>query len=111
LQEYQWPGNVRELENVVERAVISSLPNRLSFDIPGEGGVGSETAEFNLERLEREAILRALKATAWIIEGPKGAALRLGLNPGTLRSRMRKLGIRRPGRGDPAPQERLTNQK
>ena len=30
------------------------------------------------------------------VEGPKGAARILGLNPSTLRSRMLKLGIRRP---------------
>jgi formate hydrogenlyase transcriptional activator len=98
LQQYPWPGNIRELENVIERAVISSAENHLNFEILGEGGIDNETGEFNLDRLEREHILRVLDSTAWIIEGPKGAALRLGLNPGTLRSRMLKLGIRRPGR-------------
>jgi formate hydrogenlyase transcriptional activator len=98
LQGYQWPGNVRELENIVERAVISSPTSQLYFEIPGEGSIDDGEGDFNLERLERAAILRALDATAWIIEGSKGAAFHLGLNPGTLRSRMRKLGIRRPGR-------------
>jgi transcriptional regulator with GAF, ATPase, and Fis domain len=41
----------------------------------------------------REHIERALHASQGRIEGPKGAALHLGINPHTLRSRMRKLGI------------------
>jgi formate hydrogenlyase transcriptional activator len=32
----------------------------------------------------------------WTIEGPKGAAAVLKINPSTLRSRMRRLGIQRP---------------
>jgi transcriptional regulator with GAF, ATPase, and Fis domain len=98
LQEYSWPGNIRELENIIERAVISSPLNHLNFEIPSEGKINNETEEFNLERLDREHIQRVLNLTAWIIEGPKGAACLLGLNPGTLRSRMLKLGIRRPGK-------------
>jgi transcriptional regulator with GAF, ATPase, and Fis domain len=46
---------------------------------------------------ERELILRALERTAWRVKGPKGAAAALGLNPSTLYSRMKKLGIRPPG--------------
>jgi len=41
--------------------------------------------------------LRTLKETGWKIEGPKGAAKTLGIHPSTMRARMRKLGIRRPG--------------
>jgi transcriptional regulator with GAF, ATPase, and Fis domain len=37
-----------------------------------------------------------LGATRWVIEGPQGAAAALGLNPSTLRGRMRKLGVRKP---------------
>jgi transcriptional regulator with GAF, ATPase, and Fis domain len=43
---------------------------------------------------EREHILRVLEATGWRIKGPKGAAAALALNPATLYSRMKKLGIR-----------------
>jgi formate hydrogenlyase transcriptional activator len=98
LQEYPWPGNVRELENIIERAVISSPSSHLFFEIPCEGSINDVPEEFSLQLLEREHILRVLNSTAWIIEGPRGAALRLGLNPGTLRSRMGKLEIRRPGK-------------
>jgi formate hydrogenlyase transcriptional activator len=95
LQAYHWPGNVRELENIIERGVISSPAGHLTFELPGEGRIDNRMEEFNIERVERETVLRALASTAWVIEGPRGAALRLGLNPSTLRSRMRKLGIRR----------------
>ncbi|MBW1789135.1 MAG: hypothetical protein JRK53_21390, partial [Deltaproteobacteria bacterium] len=43
-----------------------------------------------------EAILKAVEKTRWRIDGPKGAAKILGLKPSTLRSRMQKLGIRKP---------------
>ncbi len=54
------------------------------------------TRSDKLANIEREHILQVLEKTNWIIEGNRGAAVRLGLNPGTLRSRMQKLGITRP---------------
>jgi transcriptional regulator with GAF, ATPase, and Fis domain len=45
--------------------------------------------------LQREHILRTLRGTNWVIEGPRGAASKLGLKPTTLRFRMKKLGITR----------------
>lgn len=41
----------------------------------------------------RSAILLALQKTRWRISGTGGAAALLGLNPSTLRAKMRKLGI------------------
>jgi transcriptional regulator with GAF, ATPase, and Fis domain len=49
-----------------------------------------------LEEVERAHILTTLGLTGWLIEGPKGAAKVLALHPNTLRSRMEKLGIKRP---------------
>ena len=54
--------------------------------------------EGSLDEVGKNYILQILEQTRWRIEGPKGAATILGLNPSTLRSRMLKLGIRRPGR-------------
>src|SRR4029450_1279398 len=48
---------------------------------------------------ERAHIIGVLDACHWILEGPGQAADRLGLRPSTLRSRMQKLRIRRPGGG------------
>jgi len=49
-----------------------------------------------LEESERALILAPLQETKWVLAGPKGAAVRLGLNRSTLAFRMKKLGIVRP---------------
>jgi transcriptional regulator with GAF, ATPase, and Fis domain len=45
--------------------------------------------------VERDYIVTVLQRTNWVITGPRGAAAVLGLNPSTLRSRIKKLGISR----------------
>jgi PAS domain S-box-containing protein len=113
LKAYSWPGNVRELQNIIERAVITSRDGRLNLDraLPepaGEMAQAVESAEpaskktrpviqiRDLQRLERENILRALEFSGWRVAGKDGAAILLGMNPSTLNSRIRALGIRRP---------------
>ena len=111
LQRYHWPGNVRELAAVVERAAI--LGGGLRLDIAGALGdtgptssrivpivqtteQGAIPANANFPTLAdamRTHIGEALKRTAGQIEGPAGAAALLGLNPHTLRGKMRKLKI------------------
>jgi formate hydrogenlyase transcriptional activator len=101
--EYNWPGNIRELQNVIERAVIVSSDGVLRLPEPlvqattattGEGEAFKEPMTIStLDDAEREHILRALEATGWRIEGPKGAAAMLKLHPSTLRFRMKKLGL------------------
>ena len=49
-----------------------------------------------LVELERDYISQVLRRTHWRIEGNQGAAQILGINPSTLRGRMRKEGIHRP---------------
>jgi formate hydrogenlyase transcriptional activator len=111
---YHWPGNVRELENVIERAVILSTGAELevapellpTIDVTEvahyvSGRPIPEAAEVThgtrtLDEAQREHILSALRHTNWRIDGPAGAAQALQLNPSTLRSRMKKLGIQRP---------------
>ncbi len=96
LQRYRWPGNVRELENVIERAIINTQGTSLQLleSLPGEKSEGIETeTPKTLAENEKKYILQILEKTRWRIEGPKGAALILGLHPSTLRARMRKLGI------------------
>ena len=95
---YNWPGNVRELQNVVERAVVLAGGPIVDVDdsmIQSHGAIPNPAMD-TLERMEREHILRVLAATHWVIHGQKGAAEILGINPSTLRSRMNKLGIKRP---------------
>jgi transcriptional regulator with GAF, ATPase, and Fis domain len=54
------------------------------------------TPQKSLQAMEKDHIIRVLEETNWRIDGPKGAALILDMNPSTLRSRMRKLGIQKP---------------
>jgi formate hydrogenlyase transcriptional activator len=49
----------------------------------------------SLEHVERRHVLSVLQKTDWVIEGERGAAKILDLHPNTLRSRMKKLGIKR----------------
>lgn len=100
LQGYHWPGNVRELENVIERAVVTSQGEELQVLERFETRCGAvvQCAEEvkTLVALERDHILQVLLKTGWRIEGDRGAAIILDINPSTLRARIRKLGIRRP---------------
>ncbi len=92
LQRHQWPGNVRELRNVIERVVIVTAGDTLRA--PELGDLPPITAApQTLADVERQHILRVLEGTRGRIKGPKGAAVLLGLNPATLYSRMKKLGI------------------
>jgi transcriptional regulator with GAF, ATPase, and Fis domain len=96
LQAYSWPGNIRELENLIERAVITSSPGALRIDVPRER-VALKSGKGTMEEMERSYITEVLNATYWRVNGPSGAAARLGMNPSTLRFRMKALGISRPG--------------
>lgn len=115
---YPWPGNVRELQNVIERAVVlaagsvlhvdeSALPVTNARPLPQLSGARQNEAKTpqpptrtgvgcsSLEEVEREHILAVLEETHCRIEGEGGAAQILNLQPSTLRSRMKKLGIAR----------------
>jgi PAS domain S-box-containing protein len=118
LVSYSWPGNVRELENVIERAVILSRGIELEV-APGvlpdiavvasaqavaprpaaeEKSTGAPSPQ-TIDQVERGHILAVLMQTNWRIEGSDGAAALLNLNPSTLRSRMKKLGVQRSTQG------------
>jgi formate hydrogenlyase transcriptional activator len=93
---WSWPGNVRELQNVVERAVILSPGPHLRVPVSDFETSAAATPSGTLEEAERDHILKVLNDTGWVIGGPKGAAIRLGLKRTTLVSTMRRLGIARP---------------
>ena len=111
---YSWPGNIRELQNLVERAVVLAkdgiLPNPLRTStmaavssppvIPSDplSADGNPPVRMTLRDSERALILDALQASGWKIGGPKGAAIKLGLNRTTLTHRLKRLGIERPSR-------------
>jgi formate hydrogenlyase transcriptional activator len=104
---YHWPGNIRELQNLVERAVILStgavlnvplrdLQSQQQAAVPTSAPVNGKSRRIEtLEDVERRHVLETLEATDWVVGGPKGAAVLLGLKRSTLQVRMEKLGIRR----------------
>ena len=111
LRNYPWPGNVRELRNVIERAVIITQGSQLHVTddlnmqaieldldepITRPDMFDSFPTGETLEQTEYNLIMRTLKSVHWKLEGPGGAAELLNINPSTLRSKMRKLGIQRP---------------
>jgi len=96
LTKYSWPGNVRELQNFIERAVILSPGNVLRPPLAElkEAAVQTPSSELStLEEMEREHVLRAVRASNWVLGGPNGAAARLGMKRTTLAYRIRKLHI------------------
>jgi len=114
MRQYHWPGNIRELQNVIERAVILSSGPVLNVPLSefqssvtptaasgnGHSGTRPELSAGKdirdvLEETERKHILNVLSQTNWVVAGPNGAALRLGMKRSTLQLRMRKLGLSR----------------
>ncbi len=113
---YPWPGNIRELGAVIDRAAILGNGKRLEIAASlGAGGpmlvapnasVPSQQASqaddplspsiglATLDAAMKAHIERALVTTHGRVEGKRGAAKILGINPHTLRARMRKLGVR-----------------
>lgn len=110
---YSWPGNIRELGAVIDRAAILGdghgleIGAALGFSVESARRPGSEPAVApaipaeadakqgfdTLDDAVRRHIKAALKRANGRIEGPRGVAALLKINPHTLRARMRKLGI------------------
>lgn len=104
LMDYHWPGNIRELENAVERSLILEQGENLFFrEIGGCETTESESLSFLNDDVKRKLpsldetvtshIREALAMCNGRVEGERGAAKMLRMNPSTLRKRMVKLGI------------------
>lgn len=117
LVRHSWPGNVRELENCVKRSFVFSGGDVFRADLPdADSALPAEfpawdrnaapfptaPAVFDAEPLRaarslddstRSHMEGALRRAGGRVHGPGGAAELLGVNPSTLRSRMRKLNI------------------
>lgn len=101
LIDYAWPGNVRELQNVIERALILSSSGSLSFNFlnlpqPKQKSESANPQDFpdNLDQAMANHINHVLLKANGRVHGSGGAAELLGMNPNTLRARMRKLNIK-----------------
>jgi transcriptional regulator with GAF, ATPase, and Fis domain len=101
LLQYKWPGNIRELENIIERSVIlakSEQIHDLSLSSSQKYSDEPATPEAQIKTItenQKEHILAALEKCGWRLHGATGAAKMLDINPSTLLSRMKKLGIKR----------------
>ncbi|HZW37563.1 MAG TPA: sigma 54-interacting transcriptional regulator, partial [Candidatus Deferrimicrobiaceae bacterium] len=93
---YPWPGNVRELRNVIERAAILSQGPGLRVELP-RSAIHGPARLLTMDDAEKEHIRSVLEMTGWQVGGKGGAAEILEMKPSTLRSRMAKLGLLRPG--------------
>ncbi len=105
---YHWPGNVRELENFVERSVILSSGAELESPLTelqtttvaaaaaADGGhqPTNKPQLTTMDEMERAYIEEVLRHANGVIGGKGGAAEILGMPSSTLRSRMKKLGIK-----------------
>lgn len=97
LSQYAWPGNIRELEHVIERQVILSGGNaieHIELALSEHTALPPDTALETLETVERNHILKTLKACKGRVSGTNGAAEILGIPAQTLYSKMKKLGIK-----------------
>lgn len=94
---YEWPGNIRELENLMAKTVLLTtgpVVNSLKFSRENKGVINTSSIQIKtMIENEREHILNALERCSWRIYGPGGTAELLNLNPSTLNSRIKKLGI------------------
>ncbi len=107
---YSWPGNIRELQNVIERAVITSINGRVNLEqaLPSisvkqvsriatdEINKESILSDVEMKELEKANIIKALDKTNWKISGKEGAAALLGIPTSTLNSKIKSLCIQRP---------------
>ena len=115
---YNWPGNVRELENLVERELILHREEGLLFDTPYPAADTSEVpagktvtdkhVPTKLDDMIAWHLKNVLAMAGGKVNGPRGAAALLGMNPSTLRWRLDKLGIRH-GRKGKVAQSILAN--
>jgi formate hydrogenlyase transcriptional activator len=97
LNRHDWPGNIRELQNFIERAVILTTGSELRNPASESFACSvASTSTLSLAHAKRAHILAALQDTQWVVGGPRGAAVRLGLARTTLISVMQRLGISRP---------------
>ncbi|MCD0465099.1 sigma-54 dependent transcriptional regulator [Flavobacterium sp. ENC] len=98
LLQYDWPGNIRELEHLIERNVLLAKTTEIEkFDLPSPASnpVQMPSGKIkSMEEMEKEHIMNALQTCDGKVSGTGGAAELLKMQPQTLYSKMKKLGIK-----------------
>jgi two-component system response regulator HydG len=98
LMQYEWPGNIRELEHLIERNVLLAKTTEIEkFDLPSNtsNSLSANSGKMkSMEEMEKEHIMNALQTCDGKVSGPGGAAELLKMQPQTLYSKMKKLGIK-----------------
>ena len=104
LKRYSWPGNIRELKNCLERAVLmcemsfireEDLSLRTEYDGTGSGAAQLRLPPdgIQLDELEKQAILEALRINSWI---QKDAAKFPGISSRVMNYKVAKYEIKNP---------------
>jgi DNA-binding NtrC family response regulator len=100
LKSYSWPGNVRELQNAIERAVVVGSPPVVEAqDLPlrvTDAEAPARPGTKSLADVERAHIVSVLDSCNWNITH---AARILEVDRGTLYSRLKNYGLKRPEDG------------
>jgi transcriptional regulator with PAS, ATPase and Fis domain len=105
LKTYDWPGNVRQLRNAIENMMVmgqrdkltlQDLPKYLSGNPATQSRAGT-AGSLNLNDLEKEAILSALKRS---YGNRTHAAHTLGISIRTLQRKLKLWGDNSPGSQD-----------
>lgn len=97
LKNYHWPGNIRELENFIERLVVTTEEDEISYEhVPGEMFFREEkTLEIDrplkqiMRDVEREILSRSLKK----YQTTRKTATALGIDQSTLVRKIQRLNI------------------
>ncbi len=97
---YSWRGNIRELEHVMERSVLLAKGNMIeNILLPVVPKKQAQNVENNnvktIHENERDYIISILKKCNGRIWGAGAAAEILNIPPSTLKSKMKKLGIKK----------------
>jgi DNA-binding NtrC family response regulator len=101
MMDYNWPGNIRELENIIERSILMTKGTIIEdVSIPTMQGWNA-SPHMQHSRIkpfhenERDYIISVLRKCNGKVWGAGGAAEILQMPPSTLKSKMKKLGIKK----------------
>jgi transcriptional regulator with GAF, ATPase, and Fis domain len=101
LMAYEWPGNIRELEHLIERNILlakGTVIEEVTLPVVSQKShtpAAQDGPLKTIEENERDHILAVLKKCNGKIWGAGAAAEILNLPPSTLKSKMKKLGIKK----------------